>query len=240
HHDQEQGHPGDRRNRLQDDDGRLQNLAEKEQHPADQAEAHAEEQCRSVSEPKADQAARQACAKVRSLDVVPEPLEHPGHVRHQEIRQKPGGDLPEQQNGQHRHDHGELLSKTGKTNLGAHVGSKQSGRSVPATFEKMGSRKTAESRREARLPPGGKPALFYSLRVFCHSRSMILLTSKALPSRVFSEPCSCMMSAISCMRASSLSVRIGLKVWLLMASRMMSSRGSSPCLSVLSEGSAMK
>ena len=68
----------------------------------------------------------------------------------------------------------------------------------------------------------------------------MLDTSYGLPSRVLSEPWACRMSAISCMRRVSLSVSLGVNTWVLMASAITVSRGSSPRVRVLSVGSAMK
>src|SRR5690606_19385673 len=79
-----------------------------------------------------------------------------------------------------------------------------------------------------------------SLRASCQDRSTMPDTSYGLPSRVFRDPCSCRMPAISCMRAVSLSVSLAVKTWVLMASAMTVSRGSSPRSSVFSVGSAIK
>ncbi|KAG1445805.1 hypothetical protein G6F57_017479 [Rhizopus arrhizus] len=79
-----------------------------------------------------------------------------------------------------------------------------------------------------------------SLRASFQDRSTMLDTSYGLPSRVFSEPWACRMSAISCMRAVSFSVSLGVNTCVLIASVMTVSRGSSPRCKVLSVGSAMK
>ncbi|CFN34761.1 Uncharacterised protein [Bordetella pertussis] len=97
HHDEEQRHPGDRRDRLQDDDGAAQHFAEEEQHRGDQAEADTGGQRQAIARAQASQRAQQALVERSLAEVLDQALRHGGHARHQEIRQDPGRRLPQRQ-----------------------------------------------------------------------------------------------------------------------------------------------
>src|SRR5690606_12635693 len=199
HDYQKERHPGNGWNGLQDDNGAAQHFAKEIQHRRHQPEPDAGQQGEAVARAQPAQRAHEALVKTRFAQVVQQAQHHRRHARHQEVGQRPGRGLPEQQDESHAKHPREVLAQS--------------------CYAGRGSQ---------------------SLRASCHERSTMAETSYGLPSRVLSEPCACRLSAISCRRAVSLSVSLAVKTCVLMASSMTVSRGSSPRLSVLSVGSAMK
>src|SRR5690606_11893238 len=120
--------------------------------------------------------------------------------------QAQAGNLPQQQDKYHGQGHSRAESRT------------DDARAVGGGVECAGHLRTSPRCREARP---------HSLRSSCQLRSSRTFTSKGEPSRVLREPFSCMIAAISCMRARSLSVSAALNTCVLIALVMISSRGTS-------------